>query len=220
MYHPVQLASFALMQFEHGLQDLTEEEAQVRLTKADGSQMNSISWIVGHISWQWIRLAVRVALAQGHREGEDDPHPALRARVRPFQSGGGADPTPPTLSEALGLLHEARELSRWLIGVDDALMSTVQWGTDSRDGGVVRTGQETLGTSAIRNTLHTLFHTGEINAIRQMLGHPEILFIMMMEGNMEWRPAGSGEPAWVPYPPVLAPADAALMTKVKQVLPQ
>ena len=47
MYHPVQLASFALMQFQHGLQGLTEEEAQLRLTKADGSQMNSLSWIVG-----------------------------------------------------------------------------------------------------------------------------------------------------------------------------
>jgi hypothetical protein len=99
-------------------------------------------------------------------------------------------------------------------------MSTVQWGTDIRDGGVVRGGQEALGTSVIRNTLHTLFHTGEINAIRQTLGHPEILFISMMEGNMEWLPAGSGEPAWVTYPPVLTPADADFMSKVKQALPK
>lgn len=218
MYHPVQLASFALMQFEHGLQGLTEEEAQVRLNKADGSQMNSISWIVGHISWQWIRLAVRVAMARGLKEGPDDPYPALRARVRQFRSGGG-EPTPPTLQEAISLLHEARELSKWLIGVDDAVMSAVQWGTDSRDGGVVRGGDEKLGTSVIRNTFHTWFHTGEVNAIRQMLGHPEIIFILMMAGNMEWSPAENGEPEWVPYPPVVTPADAALMTQVHQVLP-
>jgi hypothetical protein len=218
MYHPVQLASFALMQFQHGLQGLTNEEAQLRMSKADGTEMNSISWTIGHISWQWIRLATRVALAKGEKDGSDDPFPMLRERARQFRSGSD-DPTPPSLAEALSLLQDATEVSKWLADVDDAIMSTVRWGDDPRDGGAVRGAPEVLGTSAIRNTLHTWFHIGEINAVRQMLGHSEILFIIMMGGNMEWLPQGSPTPDWVAYPPPLAPHDAELIERYNQVLP-
>ena len=219
MYHPLQLASFALMQFQHGLQGLTEEEARVRMKKADGTEMNAISWTVGHVSWQWIRLATRVALAQGLSEGGDDPYPMLRDRTRQFRSGS-SDATPPTLADALALLDDATEMSKWLVGVDNSIMETVQWGTDPRDSGVVRDIPETLGTSAIRNALHSWFHIGEINAVRQMLGHPEILFIIMMGGNMEWQSEGSAAPPWVTYPPPLAPHDAEIIKKYRQVLPQ
>jgi hypothetical protein len=218
VFHPIQLASFALMQFQHGLQGLTEEEAQVRLKKADGSQMNAISWTVGHVCWQWIRLATRVALAQGKHEGSEDPYPMLRERVRQFQSGS-QDPTPPTLQYAMDLLRDTTEVTKWLIDVDDDVMSTIQWGNDPRDGGVVKGVPETLGTSAIRNTLHTWFHIGEINAVRQMLGHEEILFIIMMSGNLEWLPDGEPAPAWVDYPPPLAPHDADLIERYNQLLP-
>ncbi len=36
-------------------------------------------------------------------------------------------------------------------------------------------------------TLHSWFHTGEVNAIRQLLGHPEIFFTGPLEGRLEWR---------------------------------
>ena len=44
MYRTTNLVSIPLMNFEMGLDGLTEEEARVRLVKADGTQMNSISW--------------------------------------------------------------------------------------------------------------------------------------------------------------------------------
>ncbi len=49
------------------------------------------------------------------------------------------------------------------------------------------TGGENVGTALMRATLHTWFHTGEISAIRQMLGHPEIAFVGNMLGNLEWK---------------------------------
>ena len=43
----------------------------------------------------------------------------------------------------------------------------------------------------MRAVLHTWFHTGEINAVRQMLGHAEIPFVGKMLGNLEWRGASA-----------------------------
>jgi hypothetical protein len=38
----------------------------------------------------------------------------------------------------------------------------------------------------MRNTYHYFFHAGEINAVRQQLGHPEIPFIGLMRGHLEF----------------------------------
>ena len=43
----------------------------------------------------------------------------------------------------------------------------------------------------MRATLHTWFHTGEINAMRQMLGHAEIQFVGTMPGQLEYSGVGS-----------------------------
>ena len=48
MFQPTDLARFALSEFERGLDGLTEEETRTRVAKADGTQMNAISWTVGH----------------------------------------------------------------------------------------------------------------------------------------------------------------------------
>ena len=52
MYLASELASYALSEFERGIEGVTDDEAHVRLTKADGSKMNAISWIVAHIAWR------------------------------------------------------------------------------------------------------------------------------------------------------------------------
>ncbi len=155
MYRPSDLARFALSEFARGLEGITAEEAQTRLTKADGTQMNSISWIVCHIANHWLRPS---------------------ARLQRFAFGSG-DPTPPPLDEALALLQEARAALRWLGSVDDGFLAAKPRGAS---------GAENLGTYVMRAALHTWFHTGEINAIRQMLGHPEIPFVGQMLGNLEW----------------------------------
>jgi hypothetical protein len=50
------------------------------------------------------------------------------------------------------------------------------------------TAAESVGTYLMRTVLHTWFHAGEVNAIRQMLGHPKIPFVGPMIGNLEWHP--------------------------------
>lgn len=167
MHQPVDLARFAFFEFERGLDDLSDEEARTRLTKADGSQMNAISWIVAHVARQWFMLAERAVVQPRSSD------------LEPFRTGSD-DPTPPPLALVRKALHDAKAANAWIAGADDALMSTV------REGITARTADESVGTYLMRDVLHTWFHTGEINAIRQILGHPEIAFVgPLMIGNME-----------------------------------
>lgn len=179
MYHPMELARFALSEFERGLHGLSDEDARVRLAKRDGTQMNAIAWIVAHVAQHW--LGVR-SLATGQ------PRPSGLARY----GSGSADPTPPPLAEALGLLREARASLDWLAGADEALLgaSREEQLKTRLSPTLLALGlhQENVGTALLRAVLHTWFHAGEINAIRQMLGHPEIFFVGRLVGQLEWRP--------------------------------
>ncbi len=167
MYHANELADFALSEFQRGLEGLTEEEFQARTPKADGTQMNAISWIVGHIASHWLGVAAHVT--------QGDPPTGLRARF----VGSNADPTPPTQDGALRMLSDARAASEWTATADDALLSTVY-----RESAISR--EENVGTVLMRAILHTWFHAGEINAVRQMLGHAEIPYVGPMMGKLEW----------------------------------
>jgi hypothetical protein len=159
LYLASELARYALSEFERGIEDVTDDEAQVRLTKADGSKMNAISWIVAHIAWHWLRVG-----KQATQESEGD-----RSLF-----GANADPAPPPMKVALRRLNSAKASISW---ADDT-------GSDvlSRSGG-----WESVGTALMRVVLHTWFHIGEINAIRQMLGHDEIVYVGEMKGKLEWR---------------------------------
>ena len=165
MYQPIELARFALSEFERGLEGLTDEEARTRTAKADGTQMNAVSWTVGHIAGHWLSIAA-------YATGEERP-----AHLRQFASRS-TDPTPPPLDDALMWLEDAKAASGWMADADDELLSSNR--------GLDRPGIETVGTALMRVILHTWFHTGEINAIRQMLGHGEIGFVGQMVGNLEW----------------------------------
>ena len=161
MYYPVELASFALSEFRQGLADLTDEEARTRMPKADGTSMNAISWIVGHIALHWLGLTGDV---KGVPLGKGLDAFTYRSN----------DPTPPPLDKVLRSLGDAESSIEWIARVDDKLMF----------GGAA---PENTGTQVMRAALHTWFHIGEINAIRQMLGHPEIEFVGHMVGSLEWR---------------------------------
>ena len=161
MYLPTELARFALSEFRRGLEGLTNEEAQVRVEKADGTRMNAISWTVGHISGQWLALRARVT-------GETLPEVLAK-----YRSGPDADPTPPPLDSVLALIQRAEQGTDW---IDDGVLAEP-------------TREVNMGTSLLRAILHTWFHAGEINAVRQMLGHPEITFVGQLVDNLEWRPS-------------------------------
>lgn len=178
MYEPIQLARFALSEFERGLDGLTDEEARTRVTKAGGTRMNAISWIIGHVAQHWLNVRSLATL-------ERRP-----SGLRRFQSGPDADPTPPPLSEVLKLLHDARASLDWITNAGDAFLATTREEilTPNLRPAQIELGmdKESVGTALMRAILHTWFHTGEINAIRQMLGHPEIFFVGPMIGNLEW----------------------------------
>ena len=166
MYQPLELARFALSEFERGLEGVTDEEARRRMTKADGTEMNAISWTVGHIAGHWLSVAA-------YAEQEERP-----SQVKRFL-GPDADGTPLPLTDALKLLDDAKKSIDWLGSADDSLLSSSPAG--------YLLSRESVGTNVMRAVLHTWFHTGEINAVRQMLGHAEIPFVGRLIGNLEWR---------------------------------
>ena len=164
-YDPQELARFALSEFERGLDGLSDDEATTRHPKADATQMNSITWTMGHVSTGWM---FDHALMTGERLDLGDR----------LYFGPGADPTPPSLNEMREMFDKAKALTEaWLPGANDELLSS------KRDFGPQR--EENLGTQLMRAIFHTWFHTGEINAMRQMLGHAEIQFVGMMLGRFE-----------------------------------
>lgn len=164
MFYPGDLVRFALAEFERGVEGVSPEEALVRLKKADGTQMNAISWTIGHISAHWLTT---MAYAKQESAG-----PQFRRWFGP-----NADPTPLPLHEARRMLAEARQATEWFATADDSVFSYKREGRP-----------ESAGTGLMRVILHTWFHIGEINAICQMLGHREVPFVGQMTGRMEWRP--------------------------------
>ena len=174
MYRPEDLASFALMNFERGLEGLTDEEARFLATKADGSHMNSISFIAGHIAYHWSTVAAYA---------NKTPQPPS---VQPYKIG--AQPTAPPLADVLELLAQARAESSWVSTANNALLSSSSEEYRALLANLVPV--ETVGTALMRAIFHTWFHIGEVNAIRQMLGHPEIIFTGPLNGLMEWRSDG------------------------------
>jgi hypothetical protein len=166
-YLPAELGRFAIAEFERGLEGVTEAEALVCLEKAGGSRMNAISWTAGHVATHWHWAAFLLA---------DAPLPI---DARSF-FGANADPTPRPFGEMRALLASASAgAAGWLPALtDERLSSTRDVGPQS---------SENLGTQFMRAVLHTWFHTGEINAIRQLLGHGEIDYVGQMAGNLEWR---------------------------------
>jgi hypothetical protein len=94
----------------------------------------------------------------------------------------GPDGTPPSLAEALQIFLTARDSTRWIETLDEDVL--LKEHTRTRETTV---GAQNVGTRLIYVILHTWFHAGEINSIRQMLGHPEIKFVGSVTGRLEWR---------------------------------
>jgi len=93
--------------------------------------------------------------------------------------GAGAEPTPPGFEEMREMFAKAKALTEaCLPNATPELLSS------KRDFGPLTS--ENLGTQLMRAVLHTWFHAGEINAMRQMLGHEEIQFVGRMAGQLEY----------------------------------
>lgn len=162
--HPlVQTQQFARSEFERCLSGLIDEEARFRPAKADGSQMNCISWVICHMAYQeWLFFV----------SGIGGPP---NKKLAPFATGGLA--SEPSIADALAVWREATaKADEWLAKADhEELQQPMQisW-------------PENLGTALMRSIFHYWFHCGEVNAIRQLLGHPEIMFVGVLNGRLEY----------------------------------
>ena len=149
MIHPmVAQLFFTRSEFERGLQNLSSDDAKKKL-----GPMNCISWIVGHIAWHeqkyWLDLLQGKVL-----------YPDLNARF-----AYGSSKSAPGLDEVMkywrGVTRESAPRLEKITTAD--LQSDLL-----RHGKSVG---QTLGSAMQRVIYHYWYHTGEIQAIRQMLGH-------------------------------------------------
>ena len=119
--------------------------------------MNSISWIVGHLAAQEQRYWLTIA--QGGRQVV----PALTA------FGYGKPASTPPLDEMWAAWHAVTQATDpYLDGLTSELLLTYL--TNSAGSPL----DESIGTMLRRVTYHYWYHTGESQAIRQLLGHTDL----------------------------------------------
>lgn len=151
MTHPlVTQLHFARHKWRVGLDGLTEEEGQ----RVFG-QMNSIAWMVGHLAAH--EQHVWLEVAQGRVVAPD---------VKPCASGQPR--SNPVLRDMLAayeiILPQADAYLERLSQADMA--HTLTW----RD----KPYRENVGTMLLRLIYHYWFHLGEMQAVRQLLGHSDL----------------------------------------------
>jgi hypothetical protein len=142
---------FARSEFVRCLDGFPAEDGVRRM-----GPMNSISWMVGHLSNQentyWLRLAQDKVL-----------FPDLNNLV-----GYGKPASTPPLEEMWAAWREITTAADpYLDTLTPELLQThFVWKGKPRD--------ESIGTTLMRNIFHYWYHLGEANAVRQMLGHKDL----------------------------------------------
>lgn len=149
MYSLRDTVTFAIDEFRRGLEGVTPEEAVWRALKTDGSQMNAISWTVQHIGAHWHTAAL---MLQGQPPQSHWPP---------------RDGTPPAYLDAMAILEAGAELLTTAVEQDSPHLAS-----PARE-----RASETVAQYLARAVFHTWFHAGEINAVRQLLGHDEIRYV-------------------------------------------
>jgi hypothetical protein len=148
MTHPlVSQLRFTRSEFRRGLDGVTADEALRHF-----GPMNSISWIVGHMAWHeqvcWLQRAQGKVVA---------PEVLVCGNGQP-QS------TPPLDAMWAAWRTITQAADSYLDALTQDLLVT-HWQVDGKPW------RESIGTQMRRMTYHYWFHTGEAQAIRQMLGH-------------------------------------------------
>lgn len=149
MTHPlVDQLRFARSEFERSLAGVSDEDARQRL-----GPMNCLSWMVGHLADQEQRYWLE-------RQGHAPLAPGLNALV-----GYGQPASTPPLAEMWHAWHS-------IVAAVDPYLDTLSV-ADLRQLPPVPGPQapETVGTMLLRMMGHYWFHTGESQAMRQLLGH-------------------------------------------------
>ena len=152
MSHPlVDQYRFTRSEWLRGLTGISEEDG----AKHFGS-MNCIGWTVGHLSWHEHRYWLE--LAQGKMT-----YPQLN-QIYAY----GAPMSTPSLKDMLDLWQKVTKET-------DPYLDSLTTGTLQVD--LLRDGKsvgQSVGSALQRITYHYWYHTGEVQAIRQMLGHKDL----------------------------------------------
>jgi hypothetical protein len=162
----VEQLRFTRSEWRRGLTGVTEEEGARHF-----GQMNSISWTVGHLAWQEQRYLL--TRSQGILL-----YPEIQEEFA-FQ----APMSTPSLKKMMAAWRRiTKSADPFLDGLRTAdLLEDLP--VDGRPTG------QTLGSAIRRLTYHYWYHIGEIQAIRQMLGHQKLpIYVGNIEGRAPYRP--------------------------------
>jgi len=167
MTHPlVSQLFFTRAEWLRGLKGLTEEEGARHF-----GQMNCISWDVGHLAWHeqryWLQRAQGIIL-----------FPQL---VTDFAFG--APMSTPSLKEMLSMW---RKVTKQSLVVLEAL-DTEKMAQDLLNKG--KPVGQSYGSAMQRLIYHYWYHIGEIQAIRQLLGHQKLpVYVGSIEKQAPYTP--------------------------------
>ena len=167
MLHPLVLQlRFTRSEFRRALAGVADADARQRF-----GPMNCISWAIGHLAWQeqryWLTggqgAVLLPELNAQFAYGAPASTPPLDAMWQAWHSVvAAADPWLDTLTTAR--LEQTVSLPGW----SDTI---------------------TVGSLLLRVIYHYWYHTGEIMAIRQMLGHPGLPdFVGDIDAEAPYRP--------------------------------
>lgn len=149
--HLVKQLKFARHEFKRVFNGVTAADAERRLRPN-----NALSWIVGHLAWQEQRYWVW---------GPTDQfvYPELN-QLTAF----GQPASIPDYEEMWRVWHTVtQKADSFLDTLDDQDLSRFYLIDD-------RPFFESIGTLLQRTTFHYWFHIGEVHALRQQMGHPDL----------------------------------------------
>ncbi len=167
MGHPlVEQFRFTRSEWLRGLENVSEEDAARHF-----GPMNCISWTVGHLAWHEQRSWLQ-------RPQDKVLFPKLNEIF-----AYGAPMSTPSFKEILDIWHTVTKAA-------DPFLDAVT--TASLQTDLLLNGKpvgQTLGSALRRVTYHYWYHIGEIQAIRQMLGHKDLPeYVGDIETEAPYRP--------------------------------
>lgn len=167
MTHPlVDQFRFTRSEWLRGLEGVTEEDGARHF-----GQMNSISWIVGHLAWHEQRSFL-------FRPQNIILFPILNEVL-----ASGAPMSTPSLKE---MMETWQAVTKAADSYLDSLTTEILLTDLLLNGESVG---QTRGSALRRITYHYWFHTGEVLAIRQMIGGKDLPeYVGDIEGEAPYRP--------------------------------
>ena len=167
MLHPlVDQFRFTRREWLRGLESVSEEDGACHF-----GPMNCVSWTVGHLAWHEQRIWLTRA-----------QNKILFPKLNELFAYGAAMNTPS--------FKEMLEIWRTVTQAADPFLDALT--TETLQNDLLLNGEavgQSLGSALRRVTYHYWYHIGEIQAIRQMIGHKDLPeYVGAIETEAPYRP--------------------------------